>query len=111
MLVRWRRVLGTVLRQSTVRSSYSSTDESSSKKEQTPNEDVSMDPVSSVVKVRPVLSGFARSVYSLRRTVVASVSNEFYPLGDVAVADDHDLETAPPPGHIEMSAEEEAPLP
>lgn len=110
MLVRWRRALGTVLRRSTLRSSYS-TNESSSKKEQTPNEDVSTEPISSVVKVRPVLSDIARSVYTLRRTVVASVSNEFYPVGDVAMADDHDLETAPPPGHIEMSAEDEAPLP
>eukprot|EP01033_Poteriospumella_lacustris_P021376 gene21376-15855_t len=103
--------MGTVLRRSTIMRSSYSTNESSSKKEQTPNEDVSTEPISSVVQVRPVLSDIARSVYTLRRTVVASVSNEFYPVGDVAIADDHDLETAPPPGRIEMSAEEEAPLP
>ena len=116
MLVRWRRALGAVLRRSAIRRSYSS-DESSSKKEPPPTaNDVWTEPISPAVKVRPVLGEIARSVHSLGRTLaggvddaVASVSNEFYPIGDAAVADDHDLET-PPAGHIDLLAEDEAPL-
>eukprot|EP01033_Poteriospumella_lacustris_P015288 gene15288-biopygen6894 len=118
MLVRWRRAIGAVLRRSAIRNSYSSDESSSSNNEQKHRvEDVSTETISSVVKVRPVLSGIARSVHSLGRTLavgvedaVASVSNEFYPIGDAAVVEDRGLETAPPAGHLEMHAEEEAPL-
>eukprot|EP01033_Poteriospumella_lacustris_P011383 gene11383-8100_t len=117
MLVRWRRAIGAVLRQSAIRRSYSSNESSSSKKEEPPTaNDVWTEPISPAVKVRPVLGEIARSVHSLGRTLaggvddaVASVSNEFYPIGDAAEADDHDLET-PPAGHIDLPAEEEAPL-
>jgi hypothetical protein len=117
MLVRWRRAIGAVLRRSAIRRSYFNNESSSSNNEQKHRvEDVWTEPISPAVKVRPVLGEIARSVHSLGRTLaggvedaVASVSIEFYPIGDAAVADDNDLET-PPAGHIDLPAEEEAPL-